>query len=73
MVKSASRHVQVILATQSPRLVDEFEANQIVVVEHDSINNCSKFKKCNENELKEWLEHYTLSDLWDMNIIRGNP
>ncbi|MBF0519889.1 MAG: AAA family ATPase [Nitrospirae bacterium] len=45
MVKSAAEHSPVILATQSPRLVDEFAANQTVVVEYDKIKKSSVFKK----------------------------
>ncbi|MBF0555892.1 MAG: AAA family ATPase, partial [Nitrospirae bacterium] len=73
MVKSAGRHAQVILATQSPRLVDEFEPNQIVVVEYVDRNKRSEFKKQDKDKLAEWLDRYTLSDLWDMNILGGKP
>ncbi|MBF0568949.1 MAG: AAA family ATPase [Nitrospirae bacterium] len=73
MVKSASRHVQVILATQSPRLVDEFEPNQIVVVDYNDKLKRSEFNKLNESDLAEWLDRYTLSELWDKNVIGGNP
>ncbi|MBF0554560.1 MAG: AAA family ATPase [Nitrospirae bacterium] len=73
MVKSASRHVQVILATQSPRLLDEFEPNQIVVVDYNDKLKRSEFKKLKDSDLTEWLDRYTLSELWDKNVIEGNP
>ncbi|MBF0487260.1 MAG: AAA family ATPase [Nitrospirae bacterium] len=73
MVKSVSRHVQVILATQSPRLLDEFEPNQIVVVDYNDKLKCSEFKKLKESDLTEWLDRYSLSELWDKNVIEGNP
>jgi predicted ATPase len=73
MIHSASEYSQVIIATQSPRLVDEFEANVITVVESDEKKKCSLFKKPDEEELKEWLDHYTLSQLWEKNVFGGRP
>jgi predicted ATPase len=73
MIHSASEYSQVIIATQSPRLVDEFEANVITVVERDEKKNRSLFKKLDEEELKEWLDRYTLSELWEKNVFGGRP
>lgn len=73
MVKSASRKCQVIMATQSPRLVDEFDAANIVIVERNITNNCSEFKQLDETKLQDWLERYSLSELWEKNIIGGQP
>lgn len=73
MIRSASEYSQVIIATQSPRLVDEFEPNVITVVERDQRKNCSLCKKLDEDELKEWLERYTLSELWEKNVFGGRP
>lgn len=30
-------------------------------------------KKLDEKALKEWLEEYTLSELWEKNVIGGRP
>jgi len=73
MVKTASQNCQIILATQSTRLIDEFEANDIVVVERNKKEKCSLFKKLNEETLENWLDRYSLSDLWEKNIIGGRP
>ncbi|MBF0319051.1 MAG: AAA family ATPase [Nitrospirae bacterium] len=73
MVKSASRHAQVIIATQSARLLDEFEPNQIVVVEYVDRHKRTEFIKQNKYELAEWLDRYTLSELWDKNVLGGKP
>ena len=63
MVKIASQHVQIILATQSPVLLDEFLPEQITVIERDPISKSSTFKNFTEEDLKYWLEEYTLSEL----------
>lgn len=73
MARQASRHCQIIMATQSQRLVDEFEADNIVVVERNAVKECSEFKKLDELELNAWLERYSLSELWEKNVIGGQP
>jgi predicted ATPase len=73
MIKEASLHTQVIVATQSPGLVDEFETDQITIIERDEKNECTTARKLNEEELKDWLENYSLSELWNKNVIGGRP
>jgi predicted ATPase len=73
MVRYASHDTQIILATQSSRLVDEFEPEQIIVAELDKVKNRSVFKKLDADELQEWLERYTLSELWEKNVLGGKP
>lgn len=73
MIKIASQHVQVIVATQSPRLIDNFEVNNIIVAEMDSVYHCTVFKQLCEDTLKDWLQDYTNSELWEKNIFGGQP
>jgi predicted ATPase len=73
MLKEAAMHAQVIVATQSPGLIDEFEAKQITVIESDKDKGFSTARKLNEKELTDWLENYSLSDLWNKNVIGGRP
>jgi len=73
MIKTASAHCQVVVATQSTRLVDEFHASDLVVVERDEINHCSIFKRLDETELADWLSRYSLSELWEKNVLGGRP
>ena len=71
MIKEASKHTQVIVATQSAGLVDEFDANQITVIEAE--NGYSTARKLDEEELKDWLKDYSLSELWNKNVLGGRP
>jgi predicted ATPase len=73
MIRTASVNSQVILATQSPRLVDEFNIDQIVIVERDETKDRSLVKRLDEKNLAEWLERYSLSDLWEKNVLGGRP
>ena len=72
MVRSAATRVQIVLATQSPRLVDEFEANDIVVLEAKGRSG-TKCQRPHPDELAEWLEEYSLGELWEKNHFGGRP
>lgn len=73
MIKDASIHSQIIIATQSKDLVDHFNVENIFVVEMDKKTLSTSVTHLNEDEYKLWLEHYTVSELWDKNIIGGRP
>ena len=73
MVRVAARQTQVLLATQSTRLVDEFTLDNLVVAERDEANRCSVFRKLDEERLASWLERYSLSELWEKHILGGQP
>ena len=72
MAKSAATKVQVILATQSTRLVDEFKPSQIAVLESDA-DSGTKCKRLDEEALSKWLEDYSLGELWEKNLFGGRP
>lgn len=73
MVKKATESTQVIMATQSPRLLDSFDYKDIIVAEKDRETGCTMLKRLDEDEVKIWLEDYSLSQIWDKNIIGGQP
>lgn len=73
MIKDASLHAQIIVATQSPSLIDGFDADDITVIERDEDNQCTVARKLNGQEYSEWLDEYTLSELWNKNVIGGRP
>jgi predicted ATPase len=73
MIKDAAIHAQIIIASQSKDLVDHFDIDNISVVEMDEKNLCTTVKNLREEDYKLWLEHYTVSELWDKNIIGGRP
>lgn len=73
MIRTASRHSQLIIATQSTRLVDEFGCDNLVIVERDEANKCSVFRRLDEPSLAEWLQRYSLSELWEKNVLGGRP
>ncbi len=71
LIKTASQHTQVLVATQSAPLVDYFEPEDIVVVERRGRE--SVFQRLEGDALQEWLQDYSLSELWEKNVIGGRP
>ncbi|WP_020157002.1 AAA family ATPase [Methylobacter marinus] len=71
LIKSASSEHQLIISTQSVELVNQFDAEDLIVV--DKHQGASTFKRLNNDELGEWLEDYSLGELWKKNILGGRP
>ncbi|MCY4361587.1 MAG: AAA family ATPase [Gammaproteobacteria bacterium] len=71
LIHAVSTKIQVIVATQSMPLIDCFEPTDIVVVEREG--RSSVFRRLDANALAEWLEDYSLSELWEKNVIGGRP
>ena len=71
MIKRMSRHRQVIVATQSPLLVDEFDLDEIYVF--DLEEGQTQVSRPDEEGLKHWLEEYSTGELWQKNVLGGRP
>lgn len=71
IVKSTSKKNQVVCSTQSVTFANQFEAKDFIVV--DQVDGASNFKRIDEEELKEWLEEYSMGDIWTKNLIGGRP
>ncbi len=72
MIKQLSHDKQIIVATQSPLLVDESELDEIIVL--DLEDGRTKLRKLNADDYKVWLDDdYTPSQLWHKNVLGGRP
>lgn len=71
LMKSAAQKHQIIASTQSVELVNEFGADDLIVV--DKADGASTFKRPNAVALAEWLKDYSLGDLWKKNLLGGRP
>ena len=71
MKQAAAKGNQVIVSTQSVGLIDNFEPEDIIAVDRE--DNQSVFRRLNSEDLKDWLEDYTLGDLWNKNVIGARP
>ncbi|MCL5279746.1 MAG: AAA family ATPase [Planctomycetes bacterium] len=71
LLKEAAASTQVIVSTQSAPLLDNFKAEDIVVVERE--DGASTFQRQSSAELEEWLKNYSLGELWEKNVLGGRP
>ena len=71
LIKSVSYQFQVILSTQSVELVNQFDAEDLIVV--DKHQGASTFIRLDEEKLSEWLEDFSLGELWKKNLLGGRP
>ncbi len=69
LIRAASVNSQVIVATQSQTFLDCFEPSEIITVE--SRESESVFRRLNTEELKDWLEDYSVGELWQRNVFVG--
>jgi predicted ATPase len=71
LIQAAATRTQVIVATQSPALIDQFNIEDVVVVNRE--NGASTFKRLKEEDFSAWLENYSVGELWTKNVISGGP
>ena len=71
MIKSLSKERQIIVATQSPLLVDAFDIGEITVLELR--DGQTEVRKLDEGDYQRWLDEYTTGELWQKNLLGGRP
>ncbi|MCU0499353.1 MAG: AAA family ATPase [Anaerolineae bacterium] len=71
LLKSAATRTQVIVSTQSVPLVNQFDPEQVIVVDREE--GASIFKRLSSENLEDWLEDYGVGELWEKNLIGGRP
>jgi predicted ATPase len=71
LMKSAAIENQLIISTQSVELVSEFEIEDLIVV--DKREGTSTFARPDPQRLAEWLEEFSLGELWKKNVLGGRP
>ncbi len=69
LINVAAQRTQVIIATQSPLLLDQFAIDDIIVTRRK--NGASTFARLKNADYNAWLEDYTIGELWTKNIIDG--
>ena len=72
LLRRASERSTVIASTQSVNLVNEFDPDDIVVVDRDE-TGASVFTRQHNEQLTQWLERYSLGELWEKNVMGGTP
>ena len=72
MIKALAEERQVIVATQSPLLVDAFDLDEIFVL--DLKEGRTEFRKLAPDDYRSWLDDsFTPGELWQKNLLGGRP
>ena len=71
LIKAASSYCQVFVATQSISLVNNFELDDLVVI--DRKGRSSEFSRPDTESLQVYLDEFTTGQIWEKNVIGGRP
>lgn len=71
LLRQASARSQVLIATQSVTLMNQFEVEDLIVVERKA--GASEFSRPDLAILQDWLDEYSLGELWEKNLLGGRP
>jgi len=71
MLEAAAKRSQVLLATQSVTLLNQFAPADVLVAENTG--GATSFKRLDETALSQWLADFSLGELWEKNVLGGRP
>ena len=72
MIKALAEERQIIVATQSPLLVDAFDLDEIFVL--DLQDGRTEIRKLDPDKYQQWLDDsFTPGQLWQKNLLGGRP
>jgi predicted ATPase len=71
LIKAASSHCQVFVATQSISMVNNFELSDLVVI--DRKGRYSEYHRPDAESLQAYWEEFSTGQIWEKNIIGGRP
>jgi predicted ATPase len=69
LLQSAAMRMQVIVATQSVALVNEFSIDDLIIVEQKGGETV--FSRKEGRDFERWLEEYSVGELWEKNVLGG--
>jgi len=71
LLRSASSRCQLVAATQSVSLVNQFGIEDLLVVERS--HGGSTLERRSEDDLAAWLQDFSTGELWEKNLLGGRP
>lgn len=71
LLTSAATRTQVIVATQSVTLVNQFEPGDVWTADRDG--GPTVFRHLSEEDMSGWLDDYALGELWEKNVLGARP
>jgi predicted ATPase len=71
LLRSAATRTQVIVSTQSVTLVNQFDPENIIVVDRSAEG--SVFRTLSAADTNDWMDEYSLGEIWEKNVFGGRP
>jgi predicted ATPase len=71
MLRQAAASSQILLATQSVTLINQFQPEDVVVAER--VGGATEFRRLESDTYADWMEEYSLGEMWEKNLIGGRP
>ena len=71
LIRHASKDAQVIASTQSSLLLDHFDPQDVLVA--NRVGSSTQIARLAPEQLTDWLEDYSLGQLWEKNEFAGRP
>lgn len=71
LIQSCAVQTQVVVATQSPLLLDYFSVEDMIVVSRNE--GASTFQRLTLADYSVWLEEFSVGQLWTKNVIPSDP
>ncbi|MDM8551987.1 AAA family ATPase [Desulfobacterales bacterium HSG2] len=71
LLRQAESRTQIIAATQSATFLNYFRPEDVIVTDRE--NGESVFRRLSSENLNEWLDEYSLGELWQKNVFEGGP
>jgi hypothetical protein len=56
---------------KSIKYLNEFKLDDLNII--IGVNEASTFEKLKEEDFSQWLEDYSVGELWSKNVITGDP
>lgn len=72
LLHKAAQEKQIIIATQSVNLINYFQPEDLLIVDRGE-RGASIFRRLKDEDYEEWLEDYSLGQLWEKNFLGGRP
>jgi predicted ATPase len=72
LIQQCSERTQLVVTTHSRMLIDALVDSPEAVIVCEKHDGQSHFERLDPKRLADWLEHYSLGQLWSMGEIGGN-
>ena len=72
LLREASKKMQLIVTTHSSTLVDSLTRTPEAVIVCEKVKGATKLRRLDADDLRVWLERYSLGQLWSRGQLGGN-